>query len=211
MSLPINLPGRVVTDQPITATWANSIREAIARLAQRKLSAVSGGGSGSSSPPCNFGEIISYSETEGSDSSETAKRGIRGGYLEAGANIWNVPNLEINLAVSGVKIIWLRIPVIANTDADDVATLSGLASSEIPTWESADGSDEYESKVIPNPFPLTSPGAGVAIVPIGTLTVADGSARLTRTGCGNIIIDHCPGVLSHHRGPVVTGSDSTSG
>jgi hypothetical protein len=36
MKLPINLPDRVVKDQAVTAAWANSIREAIWRLSQRK-------------------------------------------------------------------------------------------------------------------------------------------------------------------------------
>jgi len=36
MSLPINLPPRVVPGQPVSAFWANSLRESIARLARRK-------------------------------------------------------------------------------------------------------------------------------------------------------------------------------
>ena len=36
MRLPINLPPRVIPDQVVTAKWANSIREAIWRLANRK-------------------------------------------------------------------------------------------------------------------------------------------------------------------------------
>jgi len=35
--LPINLPSRVTSGQPVSADWANSIREAIARLANRKF------------------------------------------------------------------------------------------------------------------------------------------------------------------------------
>jgi len=52
MSLPINIPGRIVKDQAVTALWANSVREAIARLAQRKgpQRAAGGGGGGSSHP-----------------------------------------------------------------------------------------------------------------------------------------------------------------
>lgn len=46
MSLPINLPPRVVKDMAVTAVWANSIREAIARLANRRISNNRGGGSG---------------------------------------------------------------------------------------------------------------------------------------------------------------------
>jgi hypothetical protein len=167
-----------------------------------------GGGSGGLDSICYFGEIINYSETDGSDSSETAKKGIRGGYVEAGNKTWRVPNREINLGASGVFPVWLRIAITANTDADDVATLSGIKTSERPTWEHGEGSEDYEDKVIPEIFPLIDPGAGVAIVPIGVLTIADGVATLERTGCGNIIITHCPGNLTHIRGPV--GSDSIS-
>ncbi|MES2923681.1 MAG: hypothetical protein V4819_19155 [Verrucomicrobiota bacterium] len=168
-----------------------------------------GGSSAAPAGPCYFGEIISYTEeTEDSDSSGTPKTGIRGGYLEAGDKIWNVPNREIDLGASGVFLVWIRVAITANTDSTHVATLSGLETSEEPTWENGDGSDDYEDKVIPNPFPTSAPGDGVAIVPIGILTIADGAATLARTGCGNIIIDHCPGTLSHHRGPVVVGSDS---
>lgn len=45
-NLPINLPMRVVSGQPVSATWANSIREAIARLATRKDVKKRGGVSG---------------------------------------------------------------------------------------------------------------------------------------------------------------------
>jgi|APGre2960657404_1045060.scaffolds.fasta_scaffold08747_3 hypothetical protein len=46
--LPINLPARVSSGQPVSADWANSIREAIARLANRKTPKKKGGGGGAS-------------------------------------------------------------------------------------------------------------------------------------------------------------------
>jgi len=51
MSLPINIPGRIVKDQAVTALWANSVREAIARLASRKEPRRGGGGGGGASLP----------------------------------------------------------------------------------------------------------------------------------------------------------------
>lgn len=51
MSLPINIPGRIVKDQAVTALWANSVREAIARLASRKVPRRGVGGGGSNPLP----------------------------------------------------------------------------------------------------------------------------------------------------------------
>lgn len=173
---------------------------------------VSGSGSGqqAASAPCYFGEIITYSETEGSGSAETQKTGIRGGYLEAGKKIWNVPNREINLEADGEFMIYIKVRVTANMDTAHSVTLSGLDTSEEPTWEHVGGSDDYPDKTIPKIFPTTEPGKGIAIIPIGKLTIANGAASLLPTGCGNLVVDHCPGVLTHHRGPV-TVTDSTSG
>jgi len=51
-TLPINLPQRVTSGQPVSAAWANSIREAIYRLASRKyISRKGGAGGGGAAPP----------------------------------------------------------------------------------------------------------------------------------------------------------------
>ncbi|MEO5712158.1 MAG: hypothetical protein ABIT37_01610 [Luteolibacter sp.] len=163
------------------------------------------GGSAAAAGPCPFGEIITY--TEGTDSDSESKTGIRGGYLKAGKKYWRVPNWE-GPAEDGKYPVWLRIDVTANTDSTNVATLSGLKTSERPTWEHGEESDDYEDQVIPDQFPTSDPGAGVSIVPLGVMTVADGKKTLDRTGCGNIHLTHCPGVLDYYRGP--TGSDSDS-
>jgi hypothetical protein len=53
MSLPINLPKRFPKGSrtPLDADWANSIREAIARLIQRRPTVISGGGGGGDRNP----------------------------------------------------------------------------------------------------------------------------------------------------------------
>lgn len=163
---------------------------------------------GAANGPCPFGEIIQWQETEGE--TPVTKTGIRGGYVEAGNRIWNVQPKPVNLATPGEWIVWLRIEVTANTDATNSTTLSGLKTSLEPTWETESSSGQYEAKVIPEIFPEIDPGSGVAIIPIGVLTVLDGAASIVPTGCGHIIVDHCPGVLTHHRGPVEIVADSQS-
>jgi hypothetical protein len=167
----------------------------------------SGGGGEAFIGPCNFGEIIQYS-ADGSDSGsgEEAKTGIGGGGIEAG-NIWKMPPYEINLAVDGKRIVWIRIPVVVNLTPLGDATMSGIASSTAPSWESiAYDSDSdvpvtFGDKRVPPIFPAGD-GVGVDIVLIGTVTVESGSATLARSGCGDIIATHCPGNLSHRRGYV---------
>ncbi|MEO5915558.1 MAG: hypothetical protein ABIS50_15095 [Luteolibacter sp.] len=159
---------------------------------------------------CPFGEITTYSV--GSDSDATTKTGIRGGWIKAGKKNWRLTNREINLEADGVFPVWIEIIVTANTDADNIATLSGLKTSERPTWEhGADSDADYGDSTIPDQFPTTAPGHGVLIVPIGMLTVKDGKATLAAIACGHIIATHCPGTLDHYRGPVVVGSDSGAG
>jgi hypothetical protein len=48
MSIPINLPDRINPGDDVSAKWANSIREAIARLARRKHPWMGGSAGGSS-------------------------------------------------------------------------------------------------------------------------------------------------------------------
>lgn len=166
-----------------------------------------GGGAGSVPGICPFGEIISYSETDGSDSSATSKTGIRGGVLVAGDKTWNVPHRAIDLSETGEFLIWIKVLVTANTDPEGIAVLSGLKTSEEPTWENGSASDDYEVKIIPVIFPTSAPGSGVLIVPVGILTVEDDKATLVPAGCGNITATHCPGVLDFVRGGTIGGSD----
>jgi hypothetical protein len=103
MRLPINLPARVVKDQPVTATWANSIREAIWRLSQRKEIGFGGGGGGST-------EIKPLQIVRGT---EPNKIKITLGTVNAGyptiatVGIDTDPAPEITLA-DGTHYVWLR-------------------------------------------------------------------------------------------------------
>lgn len=155
---------------------------------------------GSSSGPCFFGELITVNdETE-------YTRGIRGGVVFAGNKVWHVAYQGIDLGTDSEKLIWLRVPVTANADSGKTVSLSGLSTSEVPVWENGDVSTGYPEMTIPPMFPASTDPTGEAILPIGVLTVKDGSARLEPTGCGNFRIYHCPGSLE----PTRTGDSSSS-
>lgn len=169
-----------------------------------------GGGGGASTGPCNFGEIYTYSDGSGSDSADL-KTGIRGGNVRAGAKTWDMNDepFEIDLTTPAAYPVWLRIPVTVNANSTGIATLSGIATSEKPTWQhGTSSSDDYEDTVTPAAFPTGGDAAGVLIVPIGHVTVAGGVATLARAGCGDITATHCPGNLDHYRGHVADVSIS---
>lgn len=140
----------------------------------------------SSSPAdsyCPFGEIITWT------ASETTLTGIRGGVLYAGDQVWNVPNKALTLSAAGTFLVWLEIGVTANIE-DDVL-LPGLETSTEPVWHQAAIGDGYPSQTLPTAASAT----GTVIVAIGELTILNAVATLFPTGCGTIVLDHCPGSL----------------
>lgn len=128
------------------------------------------------SPPCPFGEIITF---EGD-------RYIRGGVVYGGDDNWNVADYLINLAADSDNLIWLEVGITANTE--DSVLMPHLESCDEPTWESGAVAGGYPSNTAPN---ITT-GVGTRIVPIGQLTVVDGAATLDPVGCGNITLGFCP-------------------
>lgn len=181
-------------------------------LAMVRLGA--GGGGGAVAGPCHFGELYTYA-VEGSGSGSAAleaKTGIRGGGLDAIHRTWVMPPYEVDLAIPGEWIIYLRTPVVANTTPDGSATLSGIASSTAPAWvalpydSSASTPVAVEAQVVPPIFTGGAAADGVSIAVLGILKVAGGSATFQSYGCGGIILNHCPGTLGHSRGTVSTDS-----
>ncbi len=139
--------------------------------------------------PCNFGEMILVDEDEWH---------IRGGVISAGEKNWNVPSKKIT-ATSGEFLVWIEVGVTANMTDDNAATLSGLKTSTAPTWETASASGNYADSEIPEIFPESNHGKGKAVIPIGLLKITDGVPHLTPSGCGDIVVGHCPGSLWHRR------------
>jgi len=137
---------------------------------------------------CPFGQIVTWVVGEGEEA--VTKTGIKGGVVYAGDKVWNVSNKELNLEATGTFLVWLEIGVTANVE--DGVLLPGLKTSTAPVWLQAASSGSYPSQTIP-----TAPaGVGKAIVAIGLLTIADGTAKLSATGCGTIILSHCLGSLT---------------
>jgi hypothetical protein len=157
-----------------------------------------GGRGGAVDSTCYFGEVITYLV------GETTKTGIRGGTIACGNKNFNVPNKELNLASTGVTLIYLEISVTANNDDDGEILLPGIETSTETTpsgfWKSDPWTAEPVTQYPNNNRPLVTTGVGKIIVPIGKLTIADGAATLEAVGCGNITINHCGGTLTAARG-----------
>ena len=195
MKIPINLPARIMPGRttPITAKWANDVREAIARLANRKLMESSGGVGGGSAAECPFGEIITVDDG-------TYTKAIRGGAMLCGDQNFNVPYRGIALGADSWVLLKITLTGIdPATDDDDEIFLSGVVTaSGTPAWGTVTytGSESYT----PNTNPSTPAGTGTIVIPIGILKVTSGVATLTPVGCGTITVGQCAGILSHTRG-----------
>ena len=111
---------------------------------------------------------------------------LRGGTLYGGDANRNVADYLIDLETDSEMLVWLRVAVTANTE--DSVLMPGLETCAAPTWETGTVAADYPDNTAPD---ITT-GAGVRIVPLGILTVADGAATFDRTGCGNITLGFCP-------------------
>ncbi len=209
----MKLPPKKRPGNPVLASDWNTLVDALAARTPRpsaglEIVSTSGGfsyrarqifasGTGSVSSDCPFGQIVTWAD------GETSKTGIRGGALYAGDKVWNVPNKELNLATSGIFLVWLEIGVTANT-ADDVL-LPGLTTSTEPVWQQAASSGSYPDQDIPQ----AASGVGKAIVAIGLLTIQEGAAKLSPAGCGTIHLAHCPGSLTASQSGGSSGGESS--
>jgi hypothetical protein len=104
--------------------FANGVWKALDQI--RNLVYESRGGkatSGGSAAPCPFGELIAIN-----DESEFTQ-GIRGGIVYCGDKNFNVPYQGINLAASGVWLVFLEIGCESNRDDDNEIILPGIKTS----------------------------------------------------------------------------------
>ena len=193
MKLPINLPERVIKDQPVTADWANSIREAIWRLAKRK-SEPSGGGGGGGSGPCPFGDVIPIPDTD------PAENGVSGGLVFCGDQNYDVAPYHIPAEGFGKVRLWLELTDIELVTDDDVEViLSGVVTStSAPTWQSATWAEETTYPT--NTNPSTPTATGTIIIPIGVLTYQSGGGSFVAVACGPRWVSACDGILSVYNG-----------
>lgn len=132
------------------------------------------GGAGGAA--CSFGEIF---QVEGDTH-------IRGGNLYAGDSNKLVAPLAIDVGTDSESLIWLRVPITANTE--DGVLMPHLESCEDPTWQTGTVAGGYPD----NTSPDIDTGEGVRIVPLGLLTIVAGEASFQPTGCGDITLGFCP-------------------
>ena len=151
-------------------------------------------GGGTSAGLCPFGELMTLPDTD------PPARGIRGGVIYCGDQNWNMDPQTLNLEAAGAWLVSIEISVEANRDDDGEILLPGIKTGTRPTgdWKKtawSDGTDYPD-----NTSPVVTTGIGKIYVPLGKLTIADGSATFEKTGCGNITLTHCAGTLAHTRG-----------
>ena len=151
---------------------------------------------GGGSSTCFFGEIISVEDDPDFD------KGIRGGIVYCGDKNFNVPFYGIELDSDSDKLIYLEIDCESNQDDDNEMILPGIKTSSETSADSfwddltwSEGADYPD-----NDNPDAGDGLGTIIIPIGRLTVKDGSAKLDAAGCGHVKIEQCGGILTHTRG-----------
>ena len=207
----MRLPDKKRPGNPILASDWNLLIEAIAARTPRpspglELLLSSGGfiyrlrptaaGESAPAPPCPFGRIVTWVEGEGE--SAVSKTGILGGLIHCGDQNWNIDNQELNLGADGTWLVSIEVDCEVNRDDDGELLLPGVKTGTKPdewTRTAWNEGDDYPG----NTAPEAETGTGTVVLPIGKLTIRNGSARLEATGCGNFTVTHCAGSLGYTR------------
>lgn len=118
---------------------------------------------------------------------------IIGGAVTAGNKNFNVPNYEIATAGSPPdKLIYIEVPVEGNRDDAGEIFLSGIKTSSATSLSM----QETTSTSYPNNTALVvTTGLGQQVLPIGQLTVIDGTPSFAPTGCGEFFLNQCGGAF----------------
>jgi hypothetical protein len=177
--------------------WTREVNQCLQQLRDRVIITRGGASksSTSSSSGCAFGEI----ETSTDDPPVTS---IRGGMIVCGDKNYNVASQPLDLETDGQWLVEIEVTgVTAATDDDGEIFLPGCttATDTAPAWanNSYTGSENYTDTT--NPSSPASP-TGTAIIGVGLLTIADGVATMSPTGCGTIRITQCAGIIEYSRG-----------
>lgn len=137
---------------------------------------------------CAFGVILTLPDDA---------KAIAGGMVYCGDKNFLVPPYDIDLETDTEEKLYLELDCESNRDDDNEIFLPGIYTSSETTpssfWQTTAGS--YPD----NTSPVLATGIGTIIIPLGTLTVADGIASFDPTGCGNVTVGQCGGTLSHTR------------
>lgn len=148
----------------------------------------------SPSQTCPFGQIISWV----SGDPPVLTTGIRGGAIYCGDQNWSIVPYAIDLETDGAWLVSIAVACEVNRDDDGELLLPNVKTGTEPTaWTLTawtEGTNYPE-----NTQPTTADGLGTIVLPVGKLTVANGSATLEPTGCGGFAVGHCAGTLSFTR------------
>ena len=178
--------------------WAEDVNRAIREIRDLVVpgSGRSRGGGSSVASTCPFGEIITI------EGDSTFDKGIRGGIVYCGDKNFNVPFKGIDLDSDSDKLIFLKVACESNRDDDHEMILPGIKTSSETSpagfWQDMAWSET--ASYPDNTNPGVASGIGTIRIPIGRLTVKDGSAKLDAAGCGHVKIEQCGGILTHTRG-----------
>jgi len=208
----MKLPPKKRPGNPILASDWNTLVDALAARTPRPSAGMeivftSGGfiyrvrPSASAAPApvsCPFGEIITWIEGEG-ENAET-KTGIRGGVVYVGDKNFNIDATALNLEADGTWLVYFEIECESNRDDDGEIILPGIKTTAAETLPMQHLVRETGTNYPDNTPPAASNGIGTVIVPLGKLSITDGTPSFEPVSCGNILIGQCAGVLSHTRG-----------
>jgi len=181
-NLPINLPMRVVSGQAVSAVWANSIREAIARLANRGEEKKRGGGVGSVSRGA-FYTIYTVSSGDATNGDIM----LTGGQVTAGTGTETVPAFILYdasvLAWAGTEGQHLQLAI--NGEGEEVDDVL------MPVFnQDTAGSDiTVVSAIADNILPEVGALSGLCNVSLGVFTASGFTPALV----GNIQVSFCYG------------------
>jgi hypothetical protein len=108
------------------------------------------------------------------------------------------------VATPGTWLVSVKLTGIECATDDDgeiflpgVITASGTPEWDLKTWSAGPPPTSYDDNS--NPASPSAPG-GAIVVPVGKLTVAGGVSSLVPTGCGNVTVGQCAGILNFARG-----------
>lgn len=148
-----------------------------------------------SSGPCPFGELTAI------DDETSYTTGIKGGIVHCGDQNFNVEyyGVDTSTTTNSADLISIKLDNIAfSTDDDETYILPGVTTSTgTPSWEVTAWTTgtNYPDNI----NPATPTGTATIYVPLGKLTIADGVPTWEPTGCGNITINQCGGIVSSSR------------
>lgn len=146
---------------------------------------------------CLLGQITTWTP-EGQTEPVT---GIRGGVVTCADKNLTLDNKPVDLTTDSDSLVYLSIDFTTNTDDDGEILLPGIESCETTAADAwglpvawAPGA-QYP----PNRLPTVTAPTATIIIPIGKLTIKDSKATLENSGCGNVTIAHCGGVITYSR------------